>query len=127
MFRPVLRLSEWSHQLLQPGGNRGIVLDNAPVSTDDDFYATDTFIDRACQFVEEALKTDDRPFFLYLAYNAPHWPFNSKWDEFLKYKGKYRDCWEALMRARLARQKAMGLVKSDIVPTASSAESVIVW
>ncbi|MCF7816380.1 MAG: sulfatase [Kiritimatiellales bacterium] len=35
-------------------------------------YITDVFTDKAIEFVS-AKKTDDRPFFLYLAYNAPHW------------------------------------------------------
>jgi arylsulfatase len=99
----------------KPGGDRGITLDNDPVATGADFYTTDTFTDYACRFVEEAA-ADDRPFFLYLAYNAPHWPLNSKWEEFLKYKGKYTDGWEALMSSRLARQKALGLMPEDIVP-----------
>jgi arylsulfatase len=100
----------------KPGGDRGITLDNAPVATDENFYATDTFTDYACRFIEDASKEDDRPFFLYLAYNAPHWPLNSKWDEFIKYKGKYRDGWETLMRDRLAKQKAIGLVDDRIIP-----------
>lgn len=100
----------------KPGGGRGIMLDNRPIETDDDFYATDTFTDYACQFISEAKQKDDRPFFLYLAYNAPHWPLNSKWEEFMKYKGKYTEGWEALMRQRLARQKEMGLVGAEIDP-----------
>ena len=32
----------------------------------------------ACRFIEESTKTDDKPFFLYLAYNAPHWPLEAK-------------------------------------------------
>lgn len=100
----------------KPGGNRGITFGNQPVETGDDYYTTDAFTDYACQFIDEADRADDRPFFLYLAYNAPHWPLNSKWDEFMKYKGKYRDGWEALMQRRLAKQKALGLVDEDIVP-----------
>ena len=100
----------------KPGGNRGITLDNMLIETDSDFYATDTFTDYACKFIEEASKADNRPFFLYLAYNAPHWPLNSKWDEFLKYKGKYTDGWESLMRKRLAKQKAIGLFEDDLNP-----------
>ncbi len=100
----------------KPGGGRGITLDNDPVETDESFYTTDTFTDYACKFVTDAVRTDDRPFFLYLAYNAPHWPLNSKWGEFLKYKGKYRDGWHVLMKRRLAKQKAMGLVDEDTVP-----------
>lgn len=97
-------------------GGRGITLGDGPVETDENFYATDTFTNYACKFITEASKADDRPFFLYMAYNAPHWPLNSKWEEFRKYKGKYADGWAALMRKRLAKQKAMGLVGKDIVP-----------
>jgi arylsulfatase len=100
----------------KPGGNRGITLGNAPVDTDEDFYATDTFTDYACKFVEEATRADDRPFFLYLAYNAPHWPLNSKWEEFQKYRGEYRDGWDVLMQNRLAKQKEIGLFDEAIRP-----------
>jgi arylsulfatase len=100
----------------KPGGGRGITLDNEPVETGESFYATDTFTDYACKFITDAAKEDDRPFFLYLAYNSPHWPLNSKWGEFLKYKGKYREGWHALMKKRLEKQKAIGLVSEYIVP-----------
>lgn len=100
----------------KPGGNRKITLDNSPVETDEDFYTTDTFTDYACKFISEAVEAEDKPFFLYLAYNAPHWPLNSKWQEFLKYKGKYSGGWELLMRDRLVRQKAMGMFDQDLVP-----------
>lgn len=100
----------------KPGGNRGITRDNDPVETDDGFYATDTFTDAACEFISEISRADDKPFFLYLAYNAPHWPLNSKWKAFQKYKGKYAGGWEALMHARWAKQKQIGLFARDIEP-----------
>lgn len=100
----------------KPGGNRGMVLGNEPVRTEDDFYATDDLTDMACMFLTEATETDNKPFFLYLAYNAPHWPLNSKWDEYQKYKGKYSDGWQAVMKQRLAKQKAMGMWPEDIAP-----------
>ncbi len=100
----------------KPGGDRGITLDNKQVTTDENFYATDTFTDYACEFISEASEKDDRPFFLYLAYNAPHWPLNSKWEEYKKYKGKYKGGWPALMKSRLAKQKEMGMFADDISP-----------
>ena len=100
----------------KPGGDRGITFGNDPVKTDEEFYATDTFTDYACRFVREAVEQDDRPFFLYLAYNAPHWPLNSKWEDFQKYRGKYRQGWPALMKSRLAKQKRLGLFPDTIVP-----------
>jgi arylsulfatase A-like enzyme len=100
----------------KPGGNRGITLGNEPVATGEDFYTTDAFTDYAIQFINEASAADDEPFFLYLAYNAPHWPLNSKWEEFQKYRGKYTDGWEALMQQRLKKQQELGMVPEDIVP-----------
>jgi len=100
----------------KPGDGRGISLGNQHVETDENFYATETFTDYACQFISESKKEDDRPFFLYLAYNAPHWPLNAKWEDFQKYKGKYTGGWEALMKDRLAKQKELGLFDEDIVP-----------
>lgn len=45
-------------------------LDGQPVRSDQ--HATDMFTDWACAFLRQ--QTKDRPFFLYLAYNAPHVP-----------------------------------------------------
>jgi arylsulfatase len=69
-------------------------------------YEAVAFIDR----------NKERPFFLYLAYNAPHWPLNAKWDDFQKYKGKYTGGWKQLMARRLAKQKELGLFPHDITP-----------
>lgn len=100
----------------KPGGDRLVSLGNEVVETDEDFYATDTFTDYACEFISEAVEEDDRPFFLYLAYNAPHWPLNAKWEDFQKYKGKYTGGWTQLMKDRLQRQKEMGLFEGDVTP-----------
>ncbi|WP_419190098.1 arylsulfatase [Stieleria marina] len=100
----------------KPGGDRGLTLDNSPVDPPADFYATDDFTDVACEYISEVTEQDDEPFFLYLAYNAPHWPLNAKWDDYLKYKGKYTDGWDAVMQNRLAKQKELGLWEGDVVP-----------
>jgi arylsulfatase len=57
---------------IKPGGDRAMSRDNEPIETDDSFYVTDTFTDEACQYITEVSQADDDPFFLYLAYNAPH-------------------------------------------------------
>ena len=100
----------------KPSQTRGITLDNQQVETDEDFYATDSFTDYACQFVREAAEADGRPFFLYLAYNSPHWPLNAKWEDFQKYRGRYRGGWPELMRRRLAKQKELGLFAHEFEP-----------
>ncbi len=71
------------------------------------FYTTDAKTDYAIEFVREA--DDDKPFFLYLAYNAPHYPLHAPEREVRKYIGKYRAGWDELRQQRLARQRSMGL------------------
>ena len=100
----------------KPGDGRTMSRDNQPVETDDNFYSTDTFTDEACQYISQVTEEDDRPFFLYLAYNAPHWPLQPKLKDFAKYKGKYRDGWEALMKTRLQKQKDLGLFAENVTP-----------
>lgn len=102
----------------KPGGQRGMTLGNDPVETKEGFYATDAFTDYACRFIREARAQDDRPFFLYLAYNAPHWPLNAKWNDYLKYRGKYREGWGAVMANRQAKQRKLGLFETDVQPAA---------
>ena len=100
----------------RPGGGRGMSNGNRTVETDDSFYATDTFTRVACDYITEVTQEDDQPFFLYLAYNAPHWPLNAKVRDFEKYRGTYRAGWESLMKTRLTKQKKIGLFSEDIQP-----------
>ena len=100
----------------KPSGSRGMTDGNQAAATDENFYATDTFTDIACDYISDATAQDDRPFFLYLAYNAPHWPLNAKWDDYLKYKGTYTAGWEALMKSRFEKQKQMGMFDDSFPP-----------
>lgn len=81
----------------------------------DDLYVTDTFTDRALEFVDEAVTRTKKPFFLYLAHIAPHWPLQAKPADIAKYAGRYAQGWDAVRERRLARQKEMGLVARDAV------------
>lgn len=76
------------------------------------FYSTDAFTEQALQFLRER-KEPARPFFLYLAYNAPHWPIHALPEDIAKYRGKYRDGFEKTRVARLQRQIKIGLFPKD--------------
>ncbi len=102
-------ISGASHYV-KPEARRGLTYMNEPVEAPDDFYITDAFTDYACEFIESALEEEDKPFFLYLAYNAPHWPLQAKPKDLAKYEGKYLKGWERLSSERLARQREMGLI-----------------
>lgn len=78
------------------------------------FYTTDANTDFAIRFLDEAhADSPDQPFFLYVAYNAPHYPLQAPREEVEKYRGKYKIGWDELRRRRFARQKELGLFPSD--------------
>ena len=100
----------------RPEGRRGLTLMNEAVDAPEDFYVTDAFTDYACRFVAESLRQESKPFFLYLAYTAPHWPLQALPEDLAQYEGKYRVGWEEVSRRRLARQRQMGLIDPAWVP-----------
>lgn len=81
---------------------------------DENFYTTDVFTDKAIQFIAET-KTENqkKPFFLYLSYNAPHWPLQAPKSDIDKYRGRYVKGWENLRLERFNRMKEMGLIDSS--------------
>ena len=59
-----------------------------------EFYATDAVTDSAIDFLSQARQTPDRPWFLYLAYHAPHFPLHAPQDEIAKYADRWqKDHW----------------------------------
>lgn len=80
----------------------------------ENFYATDAFTDFALKFVEGS--DPAKPFFLYMAYNAPHWPLDALPDDIAKYKSLYEQGdWQEVRRARFERQKQLGLIPKEAV------------
>ncbi len=72
------------------------------------FYSTDAFGDYALDFLAEARRRQ-KPFFLYLAFNAPHFPLHAKADDIARYADTYAVGWDAIRERRLAKQIEMGL------------------
>ena len=75
----------------------------------DNFYTTDANVDFAMKFIDEALESN-KPFFQYIAFNAPHYPLQAKKTDVLKYKGRYAAGWDEIRRQRYAKQTEMGLI-----------------
>ena len=95
---------------LRPHGDRNLTLDNQQLPPPDQpYYTTDAFTDYALKFVDERPK-DGKPYFLYLAYNAPHWPLHAKQADIDKFVGKYRKGWQKIREARMKRMIKMGLI-----------------
>lgn len=73
------------------------------------FYTTDAFTDFAVRCIDEHDEED--PFFLYLAYTAPHWPLHAHPEDIAKYRGKYKEGWKQLRRQRHQRLLELGLIE----------------
>jgi arylsulfatase len=79
---------------------------------EDDFYTTDYFTNHAIKYLEE-YKNESKPFFLYIAYTAPHDPLMAWPEDQQKYLGKYMAGYEAVRKARYERQVGMGLLDEN--------------
>lgn len=77
---------------------------------DPDFYTTDAFTDNALSYLDE-LGSGEDPFFLYVAYTAPHYPLHAPAEDIAKYRGTYLKGWDKLREERHARMIEMGLVE----------------
>jgi arylsulfatase len=89
--------------------------DNEPIDVKElgkDYYLTDAIGDYSAQFIADAAKLD-KPFFLYAAFTAGHWPLMAKEETIAKYKGRYAGGWDKLRAERHARQLASGIVKAE--------------
>src|SRR5205807_2064600 len=75
----------------------------------DGFYSTDAFGDYSLDFLAEARKAK-KPFFQYLAFNAPHFPLHAKLEDVAKYADVYAKGWDKVREERHARQVELGVV-----------------
>jgi len=76
---------------------------------DRDFYTTDYFTKYALQWLDD-YNEKGKPIFLYLAYTAPHDPLMAWPEDIAKYKGKYKEGYEAIRKARYEKQLKTGLI-----------------
>lgn len=81
----------------------------AGVDIPNQYYVTDLWTDFGLKFIDEA-ESNQKPFLLYLAHNAPHFPLQAPAEDIAKFKGKYLAGWEKLRRERYERQIAMNLL-----------------
>jgi arylsulfatase len=74
-------------------------------------YKTDLITDFAVEFIADAARRPERPFFLYLSHYAPHWPLHAKPADMDKYVERYRRLgWDAARAVRLQRLIELGLI-----------------
>ena len=83
----------------------------------DDFHATDATTDYAVKFLQHhEAQQDGAPFFLYLAYQAPHFPLHARKELIDEYVPLYEKGWDEVRAQRWARMQALGLFKDAKAP-----------
>lgn len=80
------------------------------------FYTTHAITDFGLDFLEEATKEkgEKKPFLLYVAYNAPHYPLHAPEKDVKKYDGRYDAGWDVLRKERHRRQISSGLFSKQV-------------
>lgn len=77
----------------------------------EDFYYTDAISDNAVRFMKDHdAEHGADPFFMYVAYTAPHWPLHALEEDIAKYAGRFDAGWDALREERLQRLIASGII-----------------
>lgn len=95
-------------------------LDGKRVALPQDFYLTDALTDHALAFLEDrnASPTErEKPFFLYVAHIAPHWPLHARESDIAPHRARYRKRgWDDWISQRRRFQESNGLIPATWSP-----------
>lgn len=89
----------------------------------DNFYMTDAVTDEAIKMIDEP-KGDTKPYFMYLAYTAPHWPLHAHEEDIALYRGMYAGGWDNVRTSRHEELNSRGVLEKpwDISPRDENAK-----
>jgi len=94
-------------------------------TVDDGFYYTHAISESSVDFISGHLvDSPSRPFFLYVAYTAPHWPIQAPELTIQKYEQRYQQGWDEARRQRYEKQTDRDLIgkKTTLPPRAKGIE-----
>lgn len=78
----------------------------------EDYYSSDFYTQKMISYVE-ADRGDDKPFLIWLGYQAVHYPHQAPKSFIDKYDGVYDEGWDVLRKKRLENQIKHGVVPAD--------------
>jgi arylsulfatase A-like enzyme len=84
-------------------------------SVPDGYYITQAITEKAVEYVTDFAK-EPKPFFLYVAFTAPHFPLHALPEDIAKYEGVYDAGWAPVRQARYDRQVELGLFDPATTP-----------
>ena len=104
-----------------------LVNDTKPVeSVPDDYYHTDAINDSTAAYIRE-FSQEEKPFFLYVAHTAPHWPLHALPEDIEKYEDTYTGGWDDIRESRYQRMVEQGLIDSSQYPLSERWEDDLAW
>ncbi len=120
-------------------GKRHMILDDDEYEIPKEgFYMTDAFTDHAMGYLDDAKakkEKDGKPFFLYLAYTAPHFPLHALDPDIAKYEKLYEQGWDVTREKRYRKMLKMGVIdkryllteRPDNIPAWDKAKDKATW
>lgn len=97
------------------------------------WYSSDGYGDKMVEYLKDwnrekqEKKQEDRPFFGYLPFTAPHWPLQAPREYIDHYRGIYDDGPDVLRQRRLQRLKELGMIRDDVEAHPVVAEEIKEW
>ncbi len=92
----------------------------------DDYYHTDAISDTTVAYIKQYSK-EDKPFFIYVAETAPHWPLHALPEDIEKYKDTYTEGWDDIREKRYAKMAALGVIDTAVAKLSPRWESDLKW
>jgi arylsulfatase len=90
-----------------------LVRNNTPIRAEGtNFYYTDAISDHAVADIEQ-YGGGAKPFFMYVAYSAPHWPLQAPEADIAKNRARYLAGWDAIRAHRYEREIELGVVEKE--------------
>jgi arylsulfatase len=90
-----------------------LVRGNTPIRAEDtNFYYTDRLTEAAVADINR-LAGSDQPFFLYVAYTAPHWPLQAPEADIARHRQTYLAGWDVIRTNRYQRQINLGIIDKN--------------
>lgn len=86
-----------------------LVEDNELIRATGDYFLTEALTRKAVEYIDDAA-TRDRPFFMYAAYTAPHYPLHARPEYIAKYDSRFDAGWDQLRKKRLERLMEMEML-----------------
>lgn len=80
-----------------------------------EFFATNAITDYAIDFIKSDEQTHAKPWFMYLSFQAVHFPLQAPASDIEKYKNTYTIGWDTIRAQRIERMKKLGVIDNNVI------------